>query len=422
MRWSRAHVSGPLYSTSTAVVMCELCKIVASLLLLLVDKGGSLKALGAILQHELWEKPDECIKLLVPGLLYVLQNNLQYIAASNLQPAVFQVMYQVKMLTTAALSVTMLKKKLRPTQWGGVGLLTGGLVLVQLSQMTGIASSVAHGTPGNPAVGFAAILAACTLAGFAGCYLERVLQGCGTSLWVRNLQLSTWGILLGGISVAAKDGRRVAENGFFYGYSPVVWAVVGIQACGGLLISLVVRYGDALFKGFATGLALILTTAVSVAYFDFQVTPLYLAGASTTFFAVLLYSGLLPKLGRKLKAAAKKLSPSQARSSMGFPQARSLDSSQAAPCADDTGGSGTGSGGGGGVVEEDEISDDSDDTASPQLWSQPTGYPWSRVAFGGAAQILFLARASIVSGATSQTPFDVAGPKPLPLRNSPEFL
>jgi len=415
MRWSRAHVSGPLYSTSTAVVMCELCKIVASLLLLFVDNGGSPKALGAILKHELFEKPEECIKLLVPGLLYVLQNNLQYIAASNLQPAVFQVMYQVKMLTTAALSVTMLKKKLRPTQWGGVGLLTGGLVLVQLSQMTGAASSVAHGTPGNPAVGFAAILAACTLAGFAGCYLERVLQGCGTSLWVRNLQLSTWGILLGGISVAAKDGRRVAENGFFYGYSPVVWAVVGIQACGGLLISLVVRYGDALFKGFATGLALILTTAVSVAYFDFQVTPLYLAGASTTFFAVLLYSGLLPKLGRKLKVAARKLSPS--RSSVGFPQARSLDTAQATPSSDDKDGS-ISSGSVGGGVEEDEVSDDSDDATSPQLWSQPTGYPWSRVAFGGAAQILFLARASIGHSAVSQTPFDVAGPPP-PSRSSP---
>ena len=41
----------------------------------------------------------------------------------------------------------------------------------------------------------------------------------------------------------------------------VLLTVVGVQAVGGLLISLVVRYGDALLKGFATGLAIIVTTA-----------------------------------------------------------------------------------------------------------------------------------------------------------------
>jgi UDP-sugar transporter A1/2/3 len=40
---------------------------------------------------EVFQKPDECLKLLVPGLLYTIQNNLQYVAAANLEPAVFQV-------------------------------------------------------------------------------------------------------------------------------------------------------------------------------------------------------------------------------------------------------------------------------------------------------------------------------------------
>jgi solute carrier family 35 (UDP-sugar transporter), member A1/2/3 len=129
-------------------------------------------------------------------------------------------MYQVKMLTTAILSVTMLKKKLKRSQWGGVGLLTAGLVLVQLSQMgpSGGGGGVAGG---NTVVGFSAVLTACTLAGFAGCYLERVLKDSATSLWVRNLQLGAWGSLLGAASVLVKDGHSVATKGFFYGYSPV---------------------------------------------------------------------------------------------------------------------------------------------------------------------------------------------------------
>ena len=58
----------------------------------------------------------------------------------------FQIMYQVKMLTTAVLSVTMLRKRLRPSQWGAVAACMGGLVLVQLSQLgTGVPTAVSEG-------------------------------------------------------------------------------------------------------------------------------------------------------------------------------------------------------------------------------------------------------------------------------------
>lgn len=229
---------------------------------------------------------------MIPGLLYTLQNNLQYIAASNLEPAVFQVTYQIKMLTTAILSVTMLNKKLKPRQWGGVSLLMIGLVMVQLSQSNNIKDVVNN----DKLIGFSAVLSACTLAGFAGCYLERILKGCSTSLWIRNIQLSFWGITLGTLSMLIKDGRKVKNNGFFYGYNKIVFSVITIQAVGGLLISLVVRYGDALLKGFATGLAIILTTIISVLFFDFKITPQYLFGAGLTLIAVLMYSGILTKL------------------------------------------------------------------------------------------------------------------------------
>lgn len=288
-----------MFMASTAVVMAELMKIVISLLLLLWDapSWASFKS-GLLLEYR--DKPQECMKLLVPGLLYTTQNNLQYTASSNLEPAVFQVMYQVKMLTTALLSVFMLKKRLGAQKWLAVGACMLGLVLVQLSQRAAGGVDVAGQ---NQLLGFVAILMACTMSGFAGCYLERVLKGCDTSIWIRNLQLGTWGTLLGLLSVLVKDGQGVRERGFFSGYTPFVWLVISIQACGGLLISLVVRYGDALMKGFATGLAIIVTTVASIFFFGFVVTPQYLAGASLVFSAILLYSNvdvrlLLPRTSK----------------------------------------------------------------------------------------------------------------------------
>jgi Nucleotide-sugar transporter len=40
------------------------------------------------------DSSPDCWKLSIPAILYVIQNNLQFIAASNLDVATFQVSYQ----------------------------------------------------------------------------------------------------------------------------------------------------------------------------------------------------------------------------------------------------------------------------------------------------------------------------------------
>ncbi|CAN0154192.1 unnamed protein product, partial [Hapterophycus canaliculatus] len=69
----------------------------------------------------------------------------------------------------------------------------------------------------NPLLGLVMVLMACCTSGFAGVYFEKVLKGTSVSLWVRNMQLSGFGVLLGAGCVCVKDGNAVWENGFFYG-------------------------------------------------------------------------------------------------------------------------------------------------------------------------------------------------------------
>ena len=69
----------------------------------------------------------------IPSIIYLVQNNLLYVAASNLDVATYQITYQLKILTTAVFAVLMLNKKLIKTQWISLVILVIGVAMVQLS-------------------------------------------------------------------------------------------------------------------------------------------------------------------------------------------------------------------------------------------------------------------------------------------------
>lgn len=72
----------------------------------------------------------DTLKLAVPSGLYAIQNNLIFVALSNLNAATYQVSYQLKILTTALCSVFMLGKKIQKHQWLSLCMLAIGVAFV----------------------------------------------------------------------------------------------------------------------------------------------------------------------------------------------------------------------------------------------------------------------------------------------------
>ena len=85
------------------------------------------------INEEIIKKPVDTIKVAVPAFIYTVQNNLLYVSISNLPAAVFQVSYQMKILTTAMFSITMLGKKISKTQWMALLVLFVGVAIVQVN-------------------------------------------------------------------------------------------------------------------------------------------------------------------------------------------------------------------------------------------------------------------------------------------------
>lgn len=188
-----------------------------------------------------------------------------------------------------------LRKQLLKTQWVSLITLVIGVVLVQLAQ-----SEEKHRSNGgveqSKLIGVTAALTACFLSGFAGIYFEKILKGSDITVWMRNIQLSLCSIPFGLLTCFVYDRVEIHRNGFFYGYDKFIHYLIVLQACGGLLVAVVVKYADNILKGFATSLAIVISCVASIYLFNFHLSIQFAFGALFVIFSIFLY-GYSPNNG-----------------------------------------------------------------------------------------------------------------------------
>lgn len=178
--------------------MSELVKLFSCLWLVYNEEGSSFLKLKEAVHNQIIKQPLDTLKVCVPSMVYVVQNNLLYVAASHLDAATYQVSmdnekktglkiiisfliqvtYQLKILTTALFTVAILRRQLIATQWTALVVLLVGVAMVQLAQTEPekASKSSTSGPEQHRWVGFGAALAACVLSGFAGIYFEKILK------------------------------------------------------------------------------------------------------------------------------------------------------------------------------------------------------------------------------------------------------
>ncbi|KAI1720967.1 nucleotide-sugar transporter domain-containing protein [Ditylenchus destructor] len=239
------------YLSSTAVLMAEIIKFFTCILVLLIHNKLNIDRFYKEIDLDIMKKGRDTMKVGVPALLYVVQNNLLFLALSKLDAATYQL------------------PKDKP----------------QTEKEVDEAGKL---------VGLFAVIAACFSSGFAGVYFEKILKTSVVSLWIRNLQLAFFSIFGAFFMTWLYDWEAVQKNGFFQGYDWVIWVVVLLQAYGGLVIALVVKYADNILKGFAVSLSIILSSLISWYMGDFESSLAFFIGATVVIISTFMY-GYEPK-------------------------------------------------------------------------------------------------------------------------------
>lgn len=301
-------------------------------------------ALGAPPSAPLWRiMLRECLgegymKLAIPALLFTIQNNLQYVASSNLSVPTFQITYQLKIPFTALCSVLLLGRVLSRKQWGTIGLLAVGVAIVQLSVQSSTIthhhdSHTNHPEMGkgparlarradadeqdmNQALGLMAVVISCLCSGFACVYFEKQLKKPvsapsavqngneengmmstplppprPTNLWIKNIQMSFFALIVGTFIYILETFYSSADSLYFFtGFTSWAWVVVGLQIGGGLLAALVIKHADNIAKVFATSVSIILSFVASIPLFDYKLTLGAVVGGATVVGSTYLFA------------------------------------------------------------------------------------------------------------------------------------
>jgi len=232
----------------------------------------------------------DCWKLGIPAILYVIQNNLMFIAGSNLDVATFQVSYQMKILTTALFSVILLNKRLNGAKWLSLALLAVGVGIVQVQATLALNSTdplITHRI--NPIKGFTAVSVACITSGLAGVYFELVLKSSPADLWIRNVQLSLFSLIPAFTATLWLD-ESLIDAPLFANFGVWAWSVVMMQVLGGLVTAVVIKFADNIIKGFATSMAIVLSSLAGIILFAYPLTFLFVLGSSLVLSATWMYN------------------------------------------------------------------------------------------------------------------------------------
>jgi len=313
VRYSRG-ILKETYSNYEVLLVGEVIKILFSAYMIdgLEKKTGLLRHLLFVI--------SKSHKMVVLAMIYGLMNILYFVSLRNIGAGLFAILSQCKILTTALFSVILLSRSYSTTRWATLVALLVGVVLFsepiissqkqphhvigpdrQLKQTPEpVSQQTTAALMGNPVLGMAAVLTQMFLSGYSCIYFEKVIKSdpLQLNIWERNFQLAMASIPVYMAFIASQHYQRQVTLSpdeqepyhFGRGWSSVTLFVTLLEASGGLLVALSIKYGDAVLKTLATTGSIVITALVDHVVLQGPLTSSMIVAGAQVILAIVMYT------------------------------------------------------------------------------------------------------------------------------------
>ena len=142
-----------------------------------------------------------------------------------------------------------------------------------------------------PALGIGALIGAALCTSFASVYFEKMLKGASKpNLWLRNIQLAAYSSVIALGSLLLSSDPSLAREGWFHNFGFNAWLSVWVNALGGILVAVTIKYADNILRSFAQALAIIVGSIGSYFLFNFTFSAPFVLGVALVICSIFLYS------------------------------------------------------------------------------------------------------------------------------------
>nr|CCA19037.1 UDPsugar transporter putative [Albugo laibachii Nc14] len=275
------------YISVTATLLIEVSKAAMCLLIFVFTKRS--------FRDDVSFSMKNAFLYAIPACLYTIDSNLTFLLLRLMDPATLSVLWNMKILTTALLFRIVLKKVLDSIQYAAIGLLLLGVITSEsdLASMMENRSTGSDNTSnydenhfvfGIVLVGIGIFISSC-----AGIFIEWALKrdpNC-CFMW-QNMQLYMAGIFFNLLGLLAEKDA-IYQNGFFHGYTLWTYAAIMTHSIGGIAIGYLFKYLDNIACVYAHAVAMMLTVAFCIVFFNFSPSLEFLCGFCVVVISTYLY-------------------------------------------------------------------------------------------------------------------------------------
>ncbi|KAM9311174.1 putative UDP-sugar transporter protein SLC35A4 [Gastrophryne carolinensis] len=267
------------FSSSAVVLLIELSKfIISSVCFLIADR----KSLAFSVSWGM------VIPYAFPAILYGANNNLVVHMQQFMDPSSFQVLSNLKIVSTALLYSLLLHQRLSIQKWLALFLLTAAGVFYSYGGIQDVERTSTDTYLYITLPGLLLMLLYCFISGLSAVYTEKMLKTQKIPLNMQNLFLYSFGMVVNLLAYLLGS----PSTGFLDGFSFWVLVIIISQALNGLIMSIVMKHSNNITRLFIISCSMLVNGLLSYLLFQLQLTLLFFLSVILIGLAVYLFYGV----------------------------------------------------------------------------------------------------------------------------------